>query len=219
MSTFKVDDAAIDIEFDCPLEKASFAKGPNSAWTLLHASVDRILKQRRGQPAFADEFSQLESMTTGAATLVPCMQEWVTQVRIAEGFLSEAQVTSASKLVEGSHNWQVSMIAKQNEVHGVSTERASMQQIWYYRIEHDFRTKIAPHLRADIERPEYFYPCFMKEEDGSPKYQVLAYKPYPDLPDVHCGVVLEVYRGVAVKLKDVPDEILDLLAYFFNIVE
>ena len=219
MNTFKVDDIAFDIDFDCPLKKASFATGANSAWTLLNDSVDKILNKRRQQPASADEFSQLESMTKGAATLVPCMHTWITRVRICEGFLSRAQVTTASHLKEGSHNWQLSMLAQQNEVHGVSNARSSMQQIWYFRIEHDFRAKIAPSLQADIARPDFFYPCFMKLEDGSPKYQVLAYKPYPHSPDIHCGVVLEVYRGVALKLKDALDTILDLLAYFLSIVE
>jgi hypothetical protein len=219
LNTSKVDDIAVDIDFICPLDKASFAQGPNSAWTLLNDIVDKILKEKRRQPASTDEFSQLESMTTGAARLVPHMQKWVSRVRISEGFLSKAQVTTASHLVEGSHNWQVSMAARQNEQHGVSTSKASMQQIWYWRMDHDFRKAIAPHLQADIERPDYFFPCFLKHKDGSPKYQVIAFKPYTHLPDVHCGVVLEVYRGVQLKLKDVPDGTLDLLAFFFNTVE
>ena len=154
-------------------------------------------------------------MTSGAAKLMPHMQEWVTQVRIFEGYLSKAQVTKAQKLVEGSHNWQVSMTARVNEEHGVCTARAGMHQMWYFRMNEDFRKALAPHLQSDIRKPESFVPCFLKHSDGSPNYQVIAFKPYPDSPDVHCGVVLEVYRGVALKLKenDVPAESLDLLAH------
>ena len=217
LNTSKVDDIAEDIDdVTCSLEDASFAQGPNSAWTLLNDIVDKILKEKGRLPASADEFTRLGSMTTWAVLLMPRMKDWVSEVRINEGFLSKAQVTKAQNLIEGSHNWQVSMCAKINEEHGVCTARAGMHQLWYYRMQHDFRTALAPQLQADIRNPEWFVPCFLKHEDGTPKYQVIAFKPYPHLPDVHCGVVLEVYRGVALKLqeKDVPSEILDLLAYF-----
>ena len=96
LNTSKVDDIAVVIDVICPLDKASFAQGPNSAWTLLNDIVDKILKEERRQPASTDEFSQLESMTAGAVKLMPHMRKWVTKVRISEGFLSEAQVTGVS---------------------------------------------------------------------------------------------------------------------------
>jgi hypothetical protein len=214
LNTFKVDDIAVDIEFTCPPGQTAFAQGPNSAWILLNETVDRIFGKKRSQPASADESSQLVAMAKGAAKLLPVMQEWVSKVRIAEGFLSEGQVTAAQALAEGSHNWQVSMIARQNEEYGVSTARVGSQQLWYFRLKHNFQKALAPKLQADIVRPSAFCPCFLKHEDGSAKYQVVAFKPYPDSTHVYCGVTLEVYRGAALKLKDEPDVILDLLAYF-----
>jgi hypothetical protein len=215
LNTFKVDELAEDIIIICPPGQTAFAKGPNSAWTLLNDIVDTILGGKKSQPASADGFSQLISMANGAAELVPVMQQWVSKVRIAEGFLSPAQVTHASNLVEGSHNWQSSMIAKQNEEHGVSTARASMQQNWYWKLEHVFEKAIAPYLKEKVVKfASHFCPCFLKHKDGSVKYQVIVFKPYPDSTDVYCGVTLEVYRGAAVKPKYGAAVILDLLAYF-----
>jgi len=104
-----------------PAERA-FATGPNSVWSLLSEVVVVILDRKKAaledgihhrRKSFGCDARELTFMTNNAALLMPRCQEWLTRVRVAEKFVSNAQATGGSNLVTGSHNWITSQTAIQ----------------------------------------------------------------------------------------------------------
>ena len=128
------------------------------------------------------------------------IKPFVAKVRIAEDFLSKAQVDGGKDLVYGTHNYIQHKIAQSNYVHDLSAQRISRHALWTTFIE-KAQTNVAadtPHQtgpNVNSFRPS----CTTSNATPNIRdWQVIAHQVGDD---VLLGVVEEVFRGCAITLS------------------